>query len=184
MKVLDKEFRPYLKAEEIHAVVRETAVRLYADLKDVHDATGRPPLLLPILNGAFVFAADLCRELGDLGLDAEVCFVKNTSYAGTSSTGTVKHLIGLTDGVKGRDVVIVEDIIETGFSVRDNIEQLLQAGVRSIKVCCLFHKPELFKCDYAIDYVGRIIDNDFIVGYGLDYNERGRMLKDVWILDE
>lgn len=184
MQVLDKEFRPYLKAEEIQTIVKDTAARMYADLKDVRDPMGQYPLLLPILNGAFVFAADLCRELGNLGMESEVCFVKNSSYSGTHSTGTVMQLIGFPDSIKDRDVVIVEDIIETGISVAHNIEQLQQMGVRSIRVCCLFHKPELFKGDYKIDYIGRNIDNDFIVGYGLDYSEHGRMLKDVWILDK
>ncbi len=183
MKVLDKEFQPYLSADEIAQTVGSVATSMAADLKDLRDEQGRGVLLLPILNGSFVFAADLCRELGNRGLDAEVCFVKNSSYSGTESTGCVKQLIGFPASIEGRDVVIIEDIIETGVSVKHNIEQLRGMGVKSIRICCLFHKPELFQCDYSIDYVGKVIDNDFIVGYGLDYNEHGRMLKDVWILD-
>lgn len=183
MRVLDKEFCPYLSADEIALAVGSVASAMAADLKNMRDEQGRGPLLLPILNGSFVFAADLCRELGAKGVEAEVCFVKNSSYSGTESTGCVKQLIGFPASIEGRDVVIVEDIIETGVSVKHNIEQLRSMGVRSIHICCLFHKPELFQCDYAIDYVGKVIDNDFIVGYGLDYKEHGRMLKDVWILD-
>lgn len=181
LRVLDREFRPYLSAAELHTIVCQVAQRITHDLKADFDARGAVPLVVPVLNGAFIFAADLVRELSALDFDCEVCCVKSASYSGTTSTGTVHDLIGFPGDISNRDVILVEDVIETGLSIGHSLQQLRHIGVRSVRVCCLFHKPSLFREHYTIDYVGRNIPNDFILGYGMDYNERGRGLKDLWV---
>ena len=128
-----------------------------------------------------MFAADLCRVLD---FDAELSFLKYTSYNGTHSTGTVKKTLGFPEKVKGRHVLIVEDIIDTGLSMKYALEELKKMGPSGISICTFFFKPDSFKEDYKIDYVGKLIANDFIVGYGMDYNQHGRFYKDVYVIDE
>jgi len=175
IKVRDKTFTLYIKAEEIDRAVSRLAREISRDLGD------KNPLFLVILNGAFVFAADLLRKTG---MDCELSFVKLASYAGTQSTGSIRELIGLNESVAGRSVVIIEDIIDTGVTVDDIIGKARALGAREVKVAALLFKPGAFLRDYRIDYVGMEIPNDFIVGYGLDYNGGGRNLPDIYRIVE
>ena len=174
IKLWDKEFEISLPFEEIQLAVRNMAVKMKSDLE------GKEPLFICILNGAFIFASDLMREL-ELP-DAEITFLKIASYSGMSSNGVSKELIGLNETISGRTVVILEDIIDSGQTIAGVIEQILKKGAKEVKVATLLFKPGALKADIVIDYFGIIIQNDFVVGYGLDYNRRGRNLKDIYTL--
>ena len=127
-----------------------------------------------------MFASDLMKEL-ELP-DAEITFLKLASYSGTNSSGATKELIGLNESIAGRSVVILEDIIDSGHTMSGIIRQVLSKGAKELKIATLLFKPEAVKVDIAIDYKGFIINNDFVVGYGLDYDRRGRNLKDIYTL--
>jgi hypoxanthine phosphoribosyltransferase len=133
--------------------------------------------LLAILNGAFVFASDLMRKIT---IPCEISFVKYSSYSGTTTTEEVKRLIGVEEDISGRHVIIVEDIIDTGITVEKIMAELDLKHPASVKIACFCFKPEAFRKDYPIDYIGMKIPNDFIVGYGLDYNGYGRNLPEVY----
>ena len=165
IKVLDKEFKLYIPQEEIERVIKRIANQINEDYK------GKSPLFLVMLNGAFMFASQLFKELD---IDCETSFVKYSTYNGTQSTCEAKELIGLNSSLEGRDIIIVEDIVDSGFTMNCLLHKLHAMKVSSIKISTLFFKPNAFKFDYKIDYVGMDIDNEFIVGYGLDYNEHGR----------
>ena len=165
IKVLDKEFKLYIKQEEIETVIKDIANQINVEYKD------KNPLLLVMLNGAFMFASQLFKELT---IDCETSFVKYASYDGTQSTCEVKELIGLNSSLEGRDVIIIEDIIDSGFTMKCLIQKLEAMKVSSVKIATMLFKPNAFKFDYKIDYIGMNIGNEFIVGYGLDYNEHGR----------
>ncbi len=165
IKVLDKEFELYIKQEEIEDVIKGIACRINEEYKD------KNPLFLVMLNGAFMFASQLFKELT---IDCETSFVKYSSYDGTQSTYEVKELIGLDSSIEGRDIVIIEDIIDTGFTMKCLLQKLHDMKVSSVKVATMLFKPDAFKFDYTIDYIGLNIGNEFIVGYGLDYNQHGR----------
>jgi hypoxanthine phosphoribosyltransferase len=169
----DKTFVPYLPEARIMEAVRKVAGSINSDLKDKH------PLFLVILNGSFLFAADLLRNITT---DCEVSFMKLSSYHGTSSTGQVKQLIGLNESVKGRHVVIVEDIVDTGNTIVNITDQLRTMEPASIRIATLLFKPAVYSKSIKLDYVGIEIPNDFIVGYGLDYNGLGRNLKDIYVI--
>ena len=140
---------------------------------------GKNPLLLAVLNGAFVFAADLMRELT---IPCEISFVKLASYQGTTSTGKVKEVIGINENLAGRTVIIVEDIVESGTTMKQMIESLGTRNPASVHICTLLLKPDRLKVDLDIDYAAFRIPNDFIVGYGLDYDQQGRQLPDIYTL--
>ena len=165
IKVLDKEFKLYIKQEEIEHVINDIANQINVEYKD------KNPLFLVMLNGAFMFASQLFKELT---IDCETSFVKYASYEGTQSTCEVKELIGLNSSLEGRDVVIVEDIIESGYTMDCLLKKLEAMKVSSVKIATMLFKPNAFKFDYKIDYIGMNIGNEFIVGYGLDYNQHGR----------
>lgn len=169
-------FVPYLTKEEIDKQVRRVAAELRADLK------GKNPLFLCVLNGAFIFAADLVREVG-LN-DAHINFVKYSSYEGTSSTGKVKEIMGLTEDVEDKDIVIVEDIVDTGLTASMMINDLKKRNPRSIRFVTLLHKPESSKTGFKPDYVAFTIPPKFIIGYGLDLDGKVRNLKDIYVIDE
>ena len=173
IQVLDKEFIPSIPANEILEKVKKVAQQINADYM------GETPLFMVVLNGAFVFAADLMREIC---LPAEVSFVKLASYEGTSSTGTVREVIGLNIDITGRPVIIVEDIVESGITMAHMIETLKKQNPKSIDICTLLLKPEKLEVKLDIRYVAMEIPNDFILGYGLDYNGLGRGLKDIYTL--
>ncbi|MEE0871058.1 MAG: hypoxanthine phosphoribosyltransferase [Bacteroidaceae bacterium] len=173
IQVLDKEFVTSIPANEIHEKVKDVAKQINSDYE------GETPLFLVVLNGAFVFAADLMREIS---LPSEVSFVKLASYEGTSSTGTVREVIGLNTDITNRPVIIVEDIVESGITMAHMIETLKKQNPKSIDICTMLLKPEKLEVKLNIRYVAMEIPNDFILGYGLDYNGQGRGLKDIYTL--
>jgi hypoxanthine phosphoribosyltransferase len=158
---------------EIKARVKELAQQISKDME------GKNPLFLGVLNGAFVFAADLMREMT---IPCEISFVKLASYQGTMSTGKIKEIMGINEDISGRTVIILEDIVETGLTIKQMIESLGTRGPASVHVCTLFFKPERLKENLDIEYVAFRIPNDFIIGYGLDYDQQGRGLKDLYTL--
>lgn len=173
IRVHDKEFAPSIPAEEIMQQVRRVAGEINKDYE------GQQPLFLVVLNGAFIFAADLMREIS---VPAEVSFVKLASYEGTSSTGTVREVIGLNTDITGRPIIIVEDIVESGITMAHMIETLKKQNPKSIDICTLLVKPEKLEVKLDIRYTAMEIPNDFILGYGLDYDGLGRGLKDIYTI--
>ncbi|MCB2379740.1 hypoxanthine phosphoribosyltransferase [Hymenobacter sp. BT635] len=167
----DKQFAPYLTAGQITAAVRELAAQLNRDY------AGKQPLFIAVLNGSFMFAADLLKEIQ---LPCEIAFIRVASYEGTSSTGTVREIMGLQEEVAGRDLVILEDIVDTGHTMKALLELLRAKNPASVEVATLFLKPECLQHELALRYVGLSIPNDFIVGYGLDYDGLGRNYPDVY----
>ena len=175
IRIHDKEFVPSIPAEDILVQVRRVANEINKDYE------GQEPLFLVVLNGSFIFAADLMREIT---LAADVSFVKLASYQGTASSGTVREVIGLNTDITGRPIIIVEDIVESGVTMAHMIATLKRQNPKSIDICTLLLKPEKLKVQLDIKYVAMEIPNDFIVGYGLDYNEHGRNLKDIYTIQE
>lgn len=174
MKVRDKNFKPYMSGKEIANIVASLAKQLNNDLRD------KDPLFLGVLNGSFIFASDLLRAID---FDAQISFIKMSSYSGTSTTGTVKQLIGINEDLTGRTLVIVEDIVETGISMEKLLALLREKNPADIKICTLFFKPGKFQKDFKIDYIGKSIGDDYIVGYGFDYNGYGRNLDQIYVID-
>lgn len=175
IRIHDKEFVPSIPAEDILLQVRRVATEINRDYE------GQEPLFLVVLNGSFIFAADLMREIT---LAADVSFVKLASYQGTASSGTVREVIGLNTDITGRPIIIVEDIVESGLTMAHMIATLKRQNPKSIDICTLLLKPEKLEVQLDIKYVAMEIPNDFIVGYGLDYNEHGRNLKDIYTIKE
>jgi hypoxanthine phosphoribosyltransferase len=173
VKIKDKTFETSMTEAEIKQRVKELAQQMSRDLE------GKNPLFLAVLNGAFIFAADLMREMT---IPCEISFVKLASYQGTTSTGTIHEVIGINEDLMGRTVVIVEDIVESGLTIKRMMEQIGTRHPASVQVCTLFFKPEKLKEDLTLDYVAFSIPNDFILGYGLDYDQQGRGLKDLYTL--
>jgi hypoxanthine phosphoribosyltransferase len=169
----DKTFIPYLQDDVIHEAVQRIAHRINEDY------AGKKPLFLVVLNGAFLFAADLMRCINS---DCKVSFVKLASYEGTSSMGQMKQLIGLNEDLKGRDIIVVEDIVDSGNTIVHLDHLLHEAQANSVAYAALLFKPKAYSKDIRIQYVGMEIPNDFIVGYGLDYDGMGRNLKDIWVI--
>ena len=170
--IRDKQFKPYISQKEIADCVKRLGSVINDELKN--DA----PVFVVVLNGAFMFASDLLREVT---IPCGVSFVKVASYAGAASSGVVHELIGLTEDLSGRTVVIVEDIVDSGITLEKLMGMLAKKNVRQIKVASAFFKPDAYKKEYKIDYPGISIKNDFIVGYGLDYEGSGRNLKEIYI---
>ena len=173
VKIKDKTFETSMTEAEIKQRVKELAQQMSRELE------GKNPLFLAVLNGAFIFAADLMREMT---IPCEISFVKLASYQGTTSTGTIHEVIGINEDLSGRAVVIVEDIVESGLTIKRMMEQIGTRHPASVQVCTLFFKPEQLKEDLKLDYVAFSIPNDFILGYGLDYDQQGRGLKDLYTL--
>ena len=171
VQVKDKQFALYISEEEILARVKELANRMNTDL------AGKNPLFLVILNGSFVFAADLLR---DITIPCEITFVRVASYEGVSSTGEVKQLLGLTQNIEGRTVIIVEDIIDTGFTMKELLRILKEKNPAEIHIASLLVKPDNLQVDLDIPYRCFDIANEFIVGYGLDYDHEGRNLRHIY----
>jgi hypoxanthine phosphoribosyltransferase len=175
VKIKDKTFQTSIPEAEIKQRVKELAERISHDLK------GKNPLLLGVLNGSFIFAADLMREMT---IPCEISFVKLASYEGVLSTGKVKEVIGLNVDITGRTLVIVEDIVDTGRTMRQMLDTLKLRQPESIHICTLFVKPDKLQESFDIEYAAFSIPNDFIVGYGLDYDQQGRGLKEIYTLVE
>ncbi len=169
----DKTFDTYLSAEAIQQKVAELAAAVNKDYK------GRRPLFIAILNGSFMFAADLFKHLT---IEAEICFIKLASYRGMRSSGNVITSIGLDQDLFGRDVIIVEDIVDTGKTLHEFLPQLHHQQPNSFKIVTLLHKSEATKFPLTIDYTGFVIPDKFVVGYGLDYDGLGRNLKEIYKL--
>ena len=171
VKVLDKEFGLYIPQEKIEANIQNVADQINRDMD------GMNPLFLVVLNGAFMFASELFKRLT---IPCEISFVKLTSYSGTESTSVVRELIGLDHSLDGRHVVIVEDIVDTGHTMRYTMQKLRDLKAADVRIATLFFKPDSFQYTYPIDYKGMDIGNEFIVGYGLDYDQHGRNYPDIY----
>ena len=175
----DKTFKLFIPNEQIEKAIDAVAERLNADFADATDED--PVVLLCTLNGAIIFAAELLKRL-NFPLILKAC--KLSSYQGTQSTGYIKTEVPLPARLEGRRVIIVEDIVDTGNTIVVMKDLLQAANVRESKVCTLLVKPEVYKKDVKLDYVAMEIPNRFIVGFGLDYDELGRNIKDIYVLDE
>lgn len=169
------DFVPYISNDRIQARVDELGAKI------TEECRGKRPLFLVVLTGAFPFASDLFRKV-DLP-DAEISFIRLKSYEGTSSTGVVKQVMGLTEDISDRTVIVVEDIVDTGRTIYRLIEDLKAQNPTEVKIATLLFKPESLKADVKPDYVGFEIPSEFIIGYGLDLDGLARNLPDIWVVD-
>ncbi len=176
IQLYNKTFKLYLPYEDIQMAVDNVAKTINKELKDVDT-----PIFLGVLTGSFMFLGDLMKRID---IPCDVVFIRVASYEGTSSTGEVKQILGLTKSVKDRTIVIVEDIVDTGTTITELHQILKDAGAKEIKICTLLFKPDNYKGNLKIDYPALEIPSDFIVGYGLDYNQLGRQYKDIYVIDE
>ena len=175
IRIKDKTFRISIPEAEIKSRVKALAEQISKDMAE------KTPLFLGVLNGSFIFAADLMREMT---IPCEISFVKLASYQGTTSTGKIKEVLGINENLSGRTVIIVEDIVESGQTIKRMIESLGTRNPASVHICTLFFKPEKLQEELELDYVAFRIPDDFIVGYGLDYDQQGRELKDIYTIVE
>lgn len=173
IQVKDKKFEISIPNEVLQQKISALADILNKDYKD------KQPLLISILNGSFMFAADLVRYLN---FQHEIQFAKFSSYEGTQTTGKVKELIGLTGDISGRDIIIVEDIVDTGITMSKLIPQIKAKGAKSVEICTLLMKPEKLQVELDVKYCAIEIDNLFVLGYGLDYDGLGRNYKDLYVV--
>lgn len=173
VKVHDKSFEIYLSEDTILKRVKELAAAIN------NDYAGKRPLFIVILNGSFMFAADVFKYLT---IEAEICFIKLASYKGMKSSGKVVTSIGLEEDLFGKEVIILEDIVDTGKTLHNFLPKLVHQQPKSLKIVALLHKPEATEHPLTLDYVGFIIPNKFVVGYGLDYDGLGRNLKEIYQL--
>lgn len=171
IKIHDKEFVKTISHEEIVAEVKRVAANINKDY------AGKRPLLLGVLNGSFMFAAELMRNLE---IECEISFVKLSSYQGTNSTGVIKEVLGLSESITGRDVIIIEDIVDTGLTMQNMLETLGTREPASIEIASLFVKPARLQVPVNVKYSVFTIPDRFIVGYGLDYDGLGRNLPDIY----
>ena len=176
IKLHDKVFRYFIPNERLEEAIDRVAARINDDYRD----SGTVPILLCVLNGSILFTAELMKRLE---FDVDLMSIKLSSYVGTSSTGEVRTEMGLTGDITGKDVIIVEDIVDSGRTI-ENLVNILQARkAANVKVCTMLLKPEMYTKDIKLDYVAMEIPDDFIVGFGLDYDGLGRNYKDIYILD-
>jgi hypoxanthine phosphoribosyltransferase len=176
IKLHDRTFRMMIPEAELDAAVGAVAARINADY-----AGRERPLFLGVLNGAFMFASDLAKKME---FPLEVSFVKLASYSGLSTTGRVEELIGLGTGIEGRHVIVVEDVVDTGESMEHLLRLLAELRPASVEVAAMFFKPGAFRKSFPVKYRGIEVGNDFIIGYGLDYNGLGRNLKDIYVVED
>src|SRR5690554_611840 len=173
IRVKDKAFVPFINEEELQRRVAAIGTQITRDYQ------GTFPLMIGVMNGAFIFLADLCRHID---LELEMTFVKISSYESTASTGEVKKLLGIETDLKGREVIVVEDIVDSGLTMSYVLDLIKAKGAKSVEVASLLIKPEALKKDISIKYTGFEIPNKFVVGYGLDYDGYGRNLKKIYQL--
>lgn len=172
-----KSFKKFLSNDQIEAAIDSVAEKINED----YAGTGEIPIFLCVLNGAIMFTSEVMKRVN---MDAELVSIKVKSYIGTSSTGTVLIPMGLTSPVEGRHVIIFEDIVDTGNTIEALKELLFSKGAKDVKICTMLVKPEVYKKTMKLDYVGMEIPNNFIVGFGLDYDELGRNYKDIYTLEK
>ncbi|MEM9646901.1 MAG: adenylate kinase [Bacteroidota bacterium] len=175
IKLHDKVFKPYLKEEQILEAVEKMATEIASDYKD------EVPIFVGVLNGAFMFVSDFLKAYP---YPCQVSFVRLSSYQGLTSTGIVESLLDVPENIEGRSVIILEDVIDTGRTLKQLVHLFSGTNVKEFKIASLFYKSEVYNGEYSIDYVGLEIPDDFIVGYGLDYNELGRNLREVYQLNQ
>ena len=175
LTVLDKTFVPFIGRETLQNRISELADQIN------HDYAGRCPLIVGVLNGAVLFTADLLKNLT---IDCEITFIRVASYEQTASTGNIKEILGLTEVITGRDLIVVEDIVDTGTTIAHVCRQLAEKEPASIAIATLLFKPAALKTKVDLAYVGFEIENQFVVGYGLDYDGLGRNTKDIFVLKE
>ncbi|SRR5574344_619709 len=172
VKLDDREFDLFIPYAQIKSAIKDIATKINSELE------GEDVLFICILNGSFMFSAELLQEITIE--NSEITFLKLSSYEGTDTTGSIKELIGLNEPVEGRTLVVLEDIIDTGITIVEVMEMLKSHNPKDVKIATMLLKPEKFGNKMPIDYVGIEIGNDFIVGFGLDYNRKGRNLKDIY----
>lgn len=175
LQIKDKKFEILLPQTQIEAEIKKLSATLNYGYLD------KKPLFLAVLNGSFMFAAELFKHLK---IEAEISFMRVQSYSKTNSTGTLKQILGLVNDIENRDIVILEDIVDTGFTINEIVIFLNEKKPKSIKIATLLFKPKALKVPIKPDYFCFEIEPDFVVGYGLDYDELGRNLADVWVLSE
>lgn len=175
MNVLDKTFRPFLSAEVLNERIKELATQINKDY------IGKNPIFIGILNGSFMFASDLYKNIT---VPSTISFIKLVSYKGTTSTGTVITAIGLEEDLSDKDVILIEDIVDTGKTMKEFVATLHKQSPASIQICTLLHKPEALQHPLDLKYIGFEIPNKFVVGYGLDYDGFGRNSQEIFQLDE
>ena len=175
IQIHDKFFKRFLSESEIQQAVKTVANKIAADYKD------DVPIFVGVLNGSFMFVSDLMKAYQH---PCEVSFVRLSSYQGLTSTGIVETLLDVPENIEGRSVIILEDIIDTGRTLQKLVHLFSKTNVKEFKIASLFYKPDVYKGEYAIDYFGLAIPDNFIVGYGLDYKEQGRNLKEVYQLNQ
>jgi hypoxanthine phosphoribosyltransferase len=173
VQILDRKFREYIPEHVIRERINELASRIN------NDYAGKEVVCIGVLNGSFIFAADLFKQISG---DARITFIKLASYTGTNTSGAIKELIGWNEDLNDKSVLIIEDIVDTGVTLEHTVNNLIIRNVRDIRIATLLLKPEAYKKDIHIDYIGFEIPNDFVVGYGLDYNGLGRNLPSVYSL--
>jgi hypoxanthine phosphoribosyltransferase len=167
----DKVFKKYISSAEIQSAIRSLAARINLEME------GKEPVFIVVLNGAFIFASDLLKKIK---IDCEIAFVKLSSYSGTESTGVVKEVMGLDISLKDRTVIIIEDIVDTGLTLDRFLHQVWKKGPTEVKIAACLLKPDAFKMKFPIDYLCFSIPNEFVVGYGLDYDGFGRNSSDIY----
>jgi hypoxanthine phosphoribosyltransferase len=171
IKIKDLEFKKFISSSKIEEKIAELAAQISQDYKD------KTPVFLPILNGSFMFASDLLKEVG---VPCRVSFVKTSSYAGTSSTGQLKTLIGHDESLFQQHIIVLEDIVDTGLTLDKIIEELRERGAKSVEAVSLLRKKQAREKKIDVKYVGFELENEFVLGYGLDYDGLGRNLKDIY----
>lgn len=176
VRLHDKTFKKFIPYEKLEAAIDNVAEKINKDFEGCEDV----PILLCVLNGSIMFTAELMKRLR---FNCQIVSTKLTSYAGTETTGQVKQALGLTADITGRRVIVVEDIVDSGNTIVALKQILADKGAKESRICTLLLKPEAYRKDVALDYVALEIPNDFIVGFGLDYDELGRNFKDIYILD-
>lgn len=172
----DKVFKPYIEYKEIQTIIDKVAAKINKDFEGCEDV----PIILCVLNGAIIFTSEIMQRLN---FNCELVSIKMSSYQGTQSTGTVLNTMGLTADIRGRRVIVCEDIVDTGNTIVALKELLIAKGAADVKICTMLLKPEIYKKSEKLDYVGKAIPNAFIVGFGLDYDELGRNYKDIYVIE-